>query len=352
MTGPMPLATSSLRTTIQRTSDDAGEEDGDEGEGAPVQRSMAVPAVAHTPSLPSLPVLTVSRSAARESGGTSHSTSGASGLAAVAAGSTAVGSSAASMQPAGTTAIQRSAAATPTIRPIAAHNPLRPAIAIQRDADEDAGGDDDDADGALPSPWWAPAAEPGSARSMPSAAGADAGPAVQRSAFAATSPSSPAPAMTTALRSAASAPTWTSPGVQRSARSSGPAPSVRMPLAVPATPAAPASSAAAPAGAPTWAPGTSVSFPQRAITGDPVVQTSRSGIAPGQATSSPVVQREGGTTSTATTTTSAAAPAKEAGHSERELDDLARQLFSRIRTRLRADLLQDREAAGFTFDNV
>jgi len=44
-------------------------------------------------------------------------------------------------------------------------------------------------------------------------------------------------------------------------------------------------------------------------------------------------------------------PAK-AGHSERELDDLARQLFGRIRTRLRADLLQDREAAGFTFDNV
>lgn len=104
---------------------------------------------------------------------------------------------------------------------------------------------------------------------------------------------------------------------------------------------------------PNWgAPGTVVNFPQRTITSAPSVQTSRSGspVTPASAHSSPTVQREG-PTSPASSGGTAAAAAK-AGHSERELDDLAKQLFSRIRTRLRADLLQDREAAGFTFDNV
>jgi len=79
-------------------------------------------------------------------------------------------------------------------------------------------------------------------------------------------------------------------------------------------------------------------------------------MAGGPPASSPTVQREGGTTSSTTATTSSASAARPAaakeGQSERELDELARQLFGRIRTRLRADLLHDREAAGFTFDNV
>jgi hypothetical protein len=110
---------------------------------------------------------------------------------------------------------------------------------------------------------------------------------------------------------------------------------------------------------PDWsAPGTVVTFPQRTITGDPVVQTSRSG-SPTYPPNNPTVQRDP-TTSTPSTTSTSQAPgassqtgaAAGAGHSERELDDLARQLFGRIRTRLRADLLHDREASGFTFDNV
>jgi hypothetical protein len=130
-----------------------------------------------------------------------------------------------------------------------------------------------------------------------------------------------------------------------------------MPLAVPA----PAAAAQAPAGGmPDWgAPGTVVTFPQRSITSDPVVQTSRSATSIGSGSSAnPTIQRDPTTTSPM----GAAAPAggdgsqvgaaAKVGHSERELDDLARQLFGRIRTRLRADLLHDREASGFTFDNV
>jgi hypothetical protein len=47
-----------------------------------------------------------------------------------------------------------------------------------------------------------------------------------------------------------------------------------------------------------------------------------------------------------------AAAGSGAGHSERDLDELALALFSRIRGRLRSDLIHDREAKGLTFDNV
>ena len=40
------------------------------------------------------------------------------------------------------------------------------------------------------------------------------------------------------------------------------------------------------------------------------------------------------------------------GRSETELEELAQALFRRIRTRLRSDLLHDREAKGLTFDHV
>jgi hypothetical protein len=96
-----------------------------------------------------------------------------------------------------------------------------------------------------------------------------------------------------------------------------------------------------------------VTFPAGSITGGPVVQTSRSG--PTYPAAAPTVQRESTTSSPASAASSAGSPAgagAKVGHSERELDDLARQLFGRIRTRLRADLLHDREASGFTFDNV
>lgn len=50
-----------------------------------------------------------------------------------------------------------------------------------------------------------------------------------------------------------------------------------------------------------------------------------------------------------------AAPVPEAGPgrpSDRELDELARALFGRIRGQLRSELIHDREAKGLTFDNV
>jgi hypothetical protein len=154
-----------------------------------------------------------------------------------------------------------------------------------------------------------------------------------------------------ANRSAAAGPAWSTQNLQRSARSSTPA---RLPLAVQPTPAAPGASA--PGATPDWsAPGTTVVFPQRSITSDPVVQTSRAPGAPSP--SSPSVQRDPATAATSTAAASstgaaAGATAAKAVPSERDLDELAKQLFGRIRTRLRADLLHDREASGFTFDNV
>ena len=356
MAGPMPLASSSLRTTIQRAGGDGDEVEGDENEDAPVQRSMSSPLVARTPSLPTLPVLTVSRSArdVASSGGAAASAHASAATAAPTGPTGAAGAAPASGPAGGSAPLERSSASAPTIRPIAAHNPLRPSVALQRDADDDATGGDDDSDGGLPSPWWAPASEGAAAVSAgPSAGGRDSGPPVQRSPFAGlmSSPSRVS-AMAAAGGSATGGPTWAAPSVQRSSRTAAPAP--RLPLA---TQAAPATSPASSGSTPNWsAPGATVVFPQRGITSDPAVQTSRSSsptYPPN--TANTTVQREGGTTSTttsSTSTTSPAAPAAAKGHSERELDDLARQLFGRIRTRLRADLLQDREAAGFTFDNV
>lgn len=365
MAGAMPLAASGLRTTIQRQAD--SEDEGDEGE-APVQRS--VPSVSSSrssfaPSLPSLPVLTVSRSARADAAAGDPALAAAAASSWPTGGSAAAGSSPGRSGPSGPsgpsgttlgTPIQRSPG--PAIRPIAAHNPIRPAVALQRDADADAGDGDGDGDGdaPLPSPWWAPAADRPPASHLPTqSAGLAAGSPVQRSAFG-TPTQATAAWPTAANRSAAGSPSRTSSAVQRSARTSGLAP--RLPIAVaPTTAASHAAPASTRGGAPDWsAPGTTVTFPAGLITGAPVVQTSRSGTPtyPPPSPASPTLQREGGTTSSATTTsatTTSATPART-GHSERELDDLARQLFGRIRTRLRADLLQDREAAGFTFDNV
>ncbi|HEX7223543.1 MAG TPA: hypothetical protein VF231_09840 [Candidatus Limnocylindrales bacterium] len=45
------------------------------------------------------------------------------------------------------------------------------------------------------------------------------------------------------------------------------------------------------------------------------------------------------------------APPESEGQSESDLDDLARKLFGRIRNRLRAELIYEREAKGLSFDN-
>jgi hypothetical protein len=62
----------------------------------------------------------------------------------------------------------------------------------------------------------------------------------------------------------------------------------------------------------------------------------------------PTVQREGDSSRSAAGTGAAGTRA----HSDRELEELAQALFSRIRSRLRSDLIHDREAKGLTFDNV
>ena len=78
----------------------------------------------------------------------------------------------------------------------------------------------------------------------------------------------------------------------------------------------------------------------------PTVQASGGGGAGGASiaaiTATPVVQRVDG----------AAPPVESApqGHSDTELDDLARALFGRIRTHLRAEVIHEREAKGLSFD--
>jgi hypothetical protein len=78
--------------------------------------------------------------------------------------------------------------------------------------------------------------------------------------------------------------------------------------------------------------------------GQPSVQTS---VAPsgsttlGGITATPIVQRVDGA--------APAAPSEE-GRSDSELDELARALFGRIRSHLRAEVIHEREAKGLTFD--
>jgi hypothetical protein len=76
----------------------------------------------------------------------------------------------------------------------------------------------------------------------------------------------------------------------------------------------------------------------------PVVQTSPAsgrGVTVGTITATPVVQRVEGA--------SAQAPDQQ-DRSETELDELARALFGRFRTHLRAEVIHEREARGLSFD--
>jgi hypothetical protein len=80
----------------------------------------------------------------------------------------------------------------------------------------------------------------------------------------------------------------------------------------------------------------------------PVAQASALGAAAIAApvlgpTATPVIQRIDGSAPTPP------APADE--KSDRELDELARAIFGRLRTRLRSEYIFEREAKGLTFDN-
>ena len=99
--------------------------------------------------------------------------------------------------------------------------------------------------------------------------------------------------------------------------------------------------AAAPAPAPAPVAGRIVSDATPASA--PVVQASRAGGPIAAFAATPIVQRVDG-----------AAPVAEGsgggGRSDSELDDLARQLFGRIRTHLRNEVIHEREAKGLGFD--
>ena len=109
-----------------------------------------------------------------------------------------------------------------------------------------------------------------------------------------------------------------------------------------ARPAIPAPASAAPV-APAPAAVIQRIVPEPAAAAAPAVQASRpGGASPLGITATPVVQRVDG-----------AAPAPAGGgegHSETELDELARALFGRIHTRLRSEVIHEREAKGLTFD--
>jgi hypothetical protein len=80
----------------------------------------------------------------------------------------------------------------------------------------------------------------------------------------------------------------------------------------------------------------------------PVVQASTQGAAATAApvlgpTATPIIQRIDGSAPTP--------PASDDGKSDRELDELARAIFGRLRTRLRSEYIFEREAKGLTFDN-
>lgn len=229
----------------------------------------------------------------------------------------------------------------PEVRATVGRRPLRPTVPVQRAAahDRDENGS---ADAVLPDPrsgrsWpaagdqpgdaapdlgigagtssaiWVPESGPGNERS---ASAGDAGlPAVQRR-------------MPQGFSSARRSAPAGDPAMQRATRPS-------LPLVRPSVPdAAPVSQANAAA----------AGFGQPV----PTLQTALSNAARGPVlapTATPVVQRVDG-----------AAPvdaeAPEQQRSERDLDELARALFGRIRGQLRSELIHEREAKGLTFDNV
>jgi hypothetical protein len=81
----------------------------------------------------------------------------------------------------------------------------------------------------------------------------------------------------------------------------------------------------------------------------PTVQTTRNGGGASNAstpfgpTATPIVQRIDGAAPTT--------PTPDTGHSDHELDELAKAIFGRLRNRLRSEYIHEREAKGLTFDN-
>jgi hypothetical protein len=163
-------------------------------------------------------------------------------------------------------------------------------------------------------------------------------------------PGLPGPAL---LGGAASVPSLQRSAPAGPATTSGQGAARRTPGVIPSAPPGPLALARphpAPSSAPTTqAPGAYASRITADTGTSPVVQAStassgsnRSGAAGLPSFSAtPVVQRVEGTAPETPDTP---------GHTETELDELAKALFGRIRTHLRTEVIQEREAKGLTFD--
>jgi hypothetical protein len=331
--GPMPVAAASLRPPVQRAV-----AAGPQPSAAPASvagMQAGAPAAARLPELPSLPV--ARQAAAAASATTTPATS----------------------------APHAAAPTAPEIRPIAGVNPIRTSVALQREAADDL---DDEAEdvAALPSPWWSSSDAPTRPAAGLSGSTDLAAAPVQRSAIGV---ASAATASHTSPSRTAAAIEKTPHGRQAIQRVAAPASRPSPPaLTLPHAPGR--SSFGAPTATSDAAP-PAPAIPARSVVSDPVVQTSPgrpASITAGFGAPGTPVQREGTVSVAAPTPVEPAAPgasvapsgggtgggqpAQGGRHSERDLDELAMALFGRIRTRLRSDLIHDREAKGLTFDNV
>jgi hypothetical protein len=168
--------------------------------------------------------------------------------------------------------------------------------------------------------------------------------------------SGPAPGGAAVQRQPATSPAWArsgSPAAPATSGVSGPAvrrPDGVMTLAHPAATAPAPSTPGAAAGAPLPLPTVARSItaaPSAAQAPGPAPTTPAPAPAPVLApTATAIVQRVDGAAPPAPSEGSGSG-----GHSDDELDDLARALFGRFRTRLRNEFIYEREAKGLTFDS-
>jgi hypothetical protein len=270
-----------------------------------------------------------------------------------------------------TAAGQRSAASVPgadggprpTILPLLGARPLRPSVAVQRDA-EAGPAPAEPASQPVAARWNAPDDLPATIQASLATPAADAVPLQRLSMPEPVAAQTPAPAGPTEWTAAAGwrgahSPSLGSPAqpgagspAAQPRTAAGPTPRPRpaaqpahdtptLQLARPASPPPPAPAPAPVAQAPV-ASRIEAATPVPASP-SPTVQTS---AAPGAGlpslTVTPVVQRVEGT----------APPVQggQSGHTDRELDELAKQLFGRFRGQLRAEVITEREARGLGFD--
>jgi hypothetical protein len=115
-----------------------------------------------------------------------------------------------------------------------------------------------------------------------------------------------------------------------------------MTLARQAAPAAQAALVSAPASAPTVARSIVADVAGPSVQASPLLPAIP--LTPSGPTATATVQRLDGA--------APPPPAESEGHSEEELDELARALFGRFRNRLRSEYIHEREAKGLIFDNA